>query len=328
MSAPELLLPKDYLEDACDRIGRAQKRVLILAMTFSEDKSTIPLMEALIAAAKRGVRVEVTADVFTYGDAAGKFFPLFYFNKKARRLTKMRKKLRNSGVHFWWLGRAHPFIFGGRTHSKWCIVDDTVYSFGGINIHAEALENTDYMLKIQDEALANELDNLQRRIEHEDKSGKITSGSHKFKHKEDTVFIDGGMMGSSIIYRRVCALAKQSKSVLLVSQYCPTGKLSRILKNKEAKLYFNLPPKDTPRNWFLIGVGMLFSQNKTLYNRTGYLHAKFIIFEMPNGEKVAVSGSYNFAFISVLFGTREIAIETRNPKTINQLEKFFQEHVA
>lgn len=327
MSSFELLLPQEYLEDACNQIAQAKKRVLILAMTFSEDNITMPLMEALIAAAQRGVRVEITADVFTYGDAAGKFFPLFYFNKRLRRLTKMRKRLRNSGVHFWWLGQAHPFIFGGRTHSKWCVVDDTVYTFGGVNIHAAAMQNVDYMLKVHDENLANRLDNLQRRIEHEDKSGRITAGSYRFKHQKDTVLVDGGIMGRSIIYRRACVLAEKAEEITLVSQYCPTGKLGRILKKKDAKLYFNLPPKDTPRNRFLIGLGMLLSRNKTMYSSNKYLHAKFIIFKMPGGKKVAISGSYNFAFISVLFGTREIALETRDSRVINQLETFFEQYV-
>ena len=47
---------------------------------------------------------------------------------------------------------------------------------------------------------------------------------------------DGGFQGDSIIYRSACELARQADSVLLVSQYCPTGKLSRILKQKKRKM--------------------------------------------------------------------------------------------
>jgi cardiolipin synthase len=142
------------------------------------------------------------------------------------------------------------------------------------------------------------------------------------------VLTDGGFQGDSIIYRRVCELAKEAKEVLLVSQYCPTGKLARILRNKPAKLYFNPPELAGPLNRAVISVGMLFSHHKTLYKRDRYLHAKFMIFTMPSGEKIAITGSHNFVYGGVLLGTREIALETNDRKIIRQLEAFFQEHVA
>jgi cardiolipin synthase len=65
-----------------------------------------------------------------------------------------------------------------------------------------------------------------------------------------------------------------------------------------------------------------------MYTRNRYLHAKFMIFTMPDGSKVALTGSHNFVYAGVLLGTREIALETRNPKIIRQLESFFESHVA
>jgi len=59
-----------------------------------------------------------------------------------------------------------------------------------------------------------------------------------------------------------------------------------------------------------------------------YLHAKFIIFTMKDGSKTAISGSHNFAYTGVLFGTREIALETTNPQVIGQLESFYKKYIA
>ena len=74
---------------------------------------------------------------------------------------------------------------------------------------------------------------------------------------------------------------------------------------------------------------MLTSGFKTLYsNKKPYLHAKFIIFTMKDGSKVAITGSHNFAYTGVLFGTREIALETNDPSIISQLESFYKKYIA
>jgi cardiolipin synthase len=49
---------------------------------------------------------------------------------------------------------------------------------------------------------------------------------------------------------------------------------------------------------------------------------------MPDGSKVAVTGSHNFVYGGVLLGTREIALETADPKVVRQLERFFKMNVA
>jgi len=53
-----------------------------------------------------------------------------------------------------------------------------------------------------------------------------------------------------------------------------------------------------------------------------------MIFTMPDGRKIAVTGSHNFVYGGVLLGTREIALETDDKKVIRQLERFFDSYVA
>jgi cardiolipin synthase len=78
----------------------------------------------------------------------------------------------------------------------------------------------------------------------------------------------------------------------------------------------------------VIKLGLIFTRSLTLYNRDQYLHAKFMIFTMPDGKKIALTGSHNFVHGGVLLGTREVALETEDPKVIAQLEDFWKTHVA
>lgn len=328
MSAPKLLITPDYIRDAISAISSAKHRVLFMSLMFTDDDATDDFVDALQAAAERGVNVQIAADLFTYGELGGHFVPLKFFTEKSRATTQSVRRLTKSGVVFNWLGRFSTTPVSGRTHIKFLVVDDIAYAFGGVNLHGKDItENADYMFKCKDARLADDLAHEFAQITKAD-SKHYAYRSHKFSYGIHTVLTDGGFQGDSIIYRRACDLAREASDILLVSQYCPTGKLSRILKRKSTRLYFNPPELAGSLNKMVISVGMLFSRHKTLYARDRYLHAKFIIFTMPDGRKVALTGSHNFVYGGVLLGTREIALETEDKKIIRQLEAFFQAHVA
>lgn len=325
---PTLLLPSEYLKEATAAIHKASTRIYFMALMITDDDTTDEFIDALGSAAERGVEVVVAADMFTYGELGGHFLPVKFFSKQSRDTTAMVRSLKSKGVKFDWLGRFSATPFTGRTHIKALVVDDIVFSFGGINLYGkDILNNIDYMFRCEDPRLADDLVHECSQITKADRS-HYAYRSHKFSYGKDTVLTDGGFQGDSIIYRRACELAKKADEVLLVSQYCPTGKLGRILKNKKHRLYFNRPELAGPLNKVVIGIGLAFSGHETLYKRDRYVHAKFIIYTMPNGEKVALTGSHNFVYAGVLLGTREVALETRDPIIIKQLEKFFKKYVA
>lgn len=139
---------------------------------------------------------------------------------------------------------------------------------------------------------------------------------------------DGGIVGQSIIYKRALDLAEKAEHITFVSQYCPSGKLAEYLKKKNAAVYYNRPLQADGLNRFAIRFNQFFTGIKTLYTRPRYLHAKFMIFTMKNGTKVAITGSHNFAYTGVLLGTREIALETKDPEVIEQLEAFIAKEIA
>ncbi|MGB3945860.1 MAG: phospholipase D-like domain-containing protein [Candidatus Saccharimonadales bacterium] len=328
MSSPKLLITADYIEEAIKAISTAKQRVMFMSLMFTDDDVTDDFVDALEAAAERGVRVQIAADVFTYGELGGHFLPFKFFTEKSRATTSTVKELSKKGITFNWLGRFSVTPVSGRTHIKCLVVDDVAFSFGGVNLYGkDIVGNNDYMFMCKDKRLADDLAHEFNQITKADR-GHYTYRSHKFSYGKHLVLTDGGFQGDSIIYRRVCELAREAQDILLVSQYCPTGKLSRILKTKSSRLYFNPPELAGPLNRMVITFGMFFSGHKTLYKQQRYLHAKFMIFTMPDGKKVAITGSHNFVYGGVLAGTREIALETDDPKIVRQLERFFESYVA
>lgn len=328
MTSPKLLLTDDYVRQATEAIRNATTRVTFMALMITDDDTTDEFIEALSDAADRGVSVNVAADMFTYGELGGHFVPFKFFTKESRETTTMVRRLTSKGVNFNWLGRFSATPVSGRTHIKLLVADNTVFSFGGINLYGKDLTNNkDYMFMINDERLADDLAHESEQIIKADR-GHYAYRSHAFKFGDNMVLTDGGFQGDSIIYRHVCELTKEAKEVLLVSQYCPTGKLSRLLKQTKSTLYFNPPALAGKLNRIVIRTGMFFSRHTTNYTRKEYLHAKFIIFTMKDGSQVAITGSHNFVYGGVLLGTREIALETRDPKVIRQLQRFFQTHVS
>lgn len=327
MSLVKLISPTQYIKEATAAVEKAKTRVYLMSMVIADHEATHPLIAAIEAAALRGVEVVAAADIFTYGEVGGGFLPFRYYSHSARETNRMVKKLKKSGVKFHWLGRGRITLYHGRTHSKWCVVDDTLFTFGGVNLYDEGVQNIDYMFRHEDAKLADRIVDEQKRVQKAElRSSNYPSVAHE--HGDMNVLIDGGIIGQSVIYRRAVELAEKASSITFVSQYCPTGKLSRILQKKPTTLYFNRPLQADGLNRIVIRIGQFASGLKTSYTKARYLHAKCIIFTFEDGSKAAITGSHNFAYTGVLLGTREIALETRDPRIITQLETFIEKEVV
>lgn len=324
-----LLLPTDYVEDLIKTINRSKHRVNLIALTIAEDAQTRQLIDALCRASERGVEVSVAFDLyFTYREMEKTSRHWWAFWNRTQLMRETRKRLSKSGVKVQWLGQFGLFIFFRRTHIKWSVVDDTVYCFGGINIHHTGISNVDYMFKLKDSSLAEELAGEHRRILSADRAGHGYA-SHLFGTISHTVLIDGGKPNDSIIYRHVLSYALEAEKIIYVSQYCPSSQLARILRQHgDAKLYFNpWRNADDIFNRWLIRWSTYRHGFKNHYRRKKYLHAKFMIFTMPNGKEVAITGSHNFVAGGVLFGTREVALETTDRHIISQLKLFLDKQL-
>jgi len=322
----ELYTPQAYADALVKDIARADTRIILFSHILGYDGSTKKLITALCEAAERGVQVEVGGDVFTYGILGGWRTILLKPDQRIHALRTMVKTFKRSGVKFSWMGQLGPILFAGRMHLKWCVIDDQVFSFGGVNLYEDGLKHADYMLGGRDKELGDHIAKEHERIERASRLGKVHR-SYQFPSLHGTVLVDGGKMGDSIIYKRACELARQAKEITFVSQYCPTGKLGKIMRTKGAKLYFSHWRLAHGFNRFLISASMITTGNKTLYQRQKYIHAKCIIYKMPDGKKVAITGTHNFVRAGVALGTREIALETPDQHIIAQLEGFLEEHI-
>lgn len=322
----EIYTPKAYAEALVKDIEHAKRRVILFSHILGYDLSTEDLIAALCDAADRGVHVEVTSDVFTYLIMGGWKATPFRPDKRIKALRAMVKKFKRSGVHFDWIGQLGPILFAGRMHIKWSVIDDNVYCFGGVNLYDEGLQYADYMFGSNDAKLGDRIAKEHTRIVRASHLGKVHR-SYKFSSLYGTVLVDGGKMGDSIIYKRACELAREAQEIIFVSQYCPTGKLGKIMQSKGARLYFSHWSLARGLNRFLIRASMTSTGYQTLYSRHTFIHAKCIIYTMPDGHKIALTGTHNFVRAGVALGTREIAIETPDPHVITQLEDFLVKNI-
>lgn len=329
MSSPKLLLPADYVATATELVKKATKRVYIISLSLTRGKATDDLIDAILDAAKRGVDVHIAVDLLTFICDRTSHIASRVAGRDMFRTNLLRWEFRQAGAEFHWLGvQRVPYLIG-RTHSKWTIIDDNVFSFGGVNLNQSGvLERTDYIFHIKDSTIADRLVAEQQLIEKADPQRKRIN-DHRITTDYGELLLDSGRYGHSVIYSRALKLARNAKELIVVTQYCPSGKLATILHRKNALVYFN--PKGTAAdiaNNFMIGTKKAVSEQPNAYTRPRYLHAKFIIATMPDGSKRALTGSHNFTAIGVHTGTREIALETSRPDIINQLEDFYLKYVS
>lgn len=324
----KLLTTSQYIDDATHAIARSKKRVIVMTLCISRETETQNFMDSLVTAVKKGVDVQVAADTFTFSEFGGYFNPFKRWARYSREAKKLANTLRKNGASFYWLGgnwRINPFA--GVTHVKWTVVDDAVYCFGGVNMYGRGARNTDYMFKTKDKKLADLLASEHKKIIKTDREPADYSGFYK-KLGYGTLLIDSGEKYESMIYERAVELAEQSKSILFVSQYCPTGRLAKILRRKKATIYYNQPKNAHRWTKLMLRFSRLTTGLKSRYKKPKYLHAKFIVFTMNNGSKVALTGSHNFSYTGVRFGTREVELETADKKVIKQLEEFYKASIS
>ena len=326
---PVLLTAPDYLADLTERINNATERIAIVTTIFHNDSEAMEkFVVALCNAASRGIDVSFCVDSYTYMEPSGPWRHILKDqSSQAYRAIRTERRLKASGVAFRWLGREANFGVMGRTHTKWSIVDNTAYSFGGVNLYRMGIENTDYMFRFVNATLADEMILHHKLLIRADR-GKHAGKNRTFSISSKTkILFDGGIPFHSQIYNRAIELTKQASEVLFVSQYCPMGKLARALRERDSELYFNHWEAASALNTLVIKAGMRSSKFETKYQHEPYLHAKFMIFTMPDGSKVALTGSHNFQNGGVILGTRELCMETTSPQIINELEVFFKNHV-
>lgn len=131
------LLPSAHyyqaLQQAC---AKAKKRIAIHAMILAWTPGVEQLVPLISDALDRGVSVDIVGDRYTR-----LYLPLWGQAGLRRRSPgswhhtwQTNQKLASKGAQVSYIGALKPFNpFSGRCHSKAMVVDDTIFSFGGIN---------------------------------------------------------------------------------------------------------------------------------------------------------------------------------------------------
>lgn len=296
------------------------------------DDATHDLITALIRAAQRGVDVSIAMDIyFTYREIKVTNPGFRSFHTHIKRMRETRHRLEREGIKVRWLSQFGMVLFSRRTHIKWSIVDSIVYSYGGTNLYAESIHhNTDFIFRVADKRLAEQMIAEHDRVIRSDRAGHGYR-SHFFGTPTHRILVDGGHIADSIIYRHAVRYADEATRIVYVSQYCPSGKLARLLKrNPDNELYFNSPSslRDTVSRSLARISSYAHSAITNSYQRQRYLHAKFMLFEMPDGQPIAITGSHNFIGMGSTLGNREVALETTDPHIIHALQTFLDQHIA
>lgn len=316
----------DYAEALAARIPKARKRVVINAAGFLWGDKVSLFIPLLKDAAARGIEVRVVADMYS------KFVARAPHPNRGQdamyswsKITTINNELRQAGAHISYTGRLGLNPFSRRMHSKITSLDDTIFTLGGVNFFDDMYSNHDYMLHMRDPILADRLYRLIRDIE-KNRPGPLPDLDEQLGGTA-TLLFDGGTPGKSVIYDTACKTVATAQKVYFVSQMCPSGRLAKLLNATNNECYFIRPKQaDPPAN-----IALAFDQwrfrIKNRYTAPRYIHAKFILTEDKNGSKHIISGSNNFSWRGVAYGTKEIAVHSTDAGLWQQFYEFLEQDI-
>ncbi|HEX6258455.1 MAG TPA: phospholipase D-like domain-containing protein [Candidatus Saccharimonadales bacterium] len=321
-----LLTSEQYKQDLLAQLKMAKHRIAIASMVLYYEDGMTEIFTALKNALDRGVIVAIVVDsynnfLFTEGS---NLFKLVSYRHRIRATRQAFAELREHGATITEVGSVGPNPYKRRFHYKCVVVDDVVYFAGGVNMTRLSFEQTDYMLRTQNTQFA---DDLVRHLSDIATNGK-QSDTTLYIDQNNTLFIDSGAPDKSIIYDRAVALSKQAESIVYVSQLAPSGPLASLLRQKNAVLYFNRPAQlSFPASLDQYLSAWQYRQPNS-YQGEDFIHAKYMLFTLPGDKKIALSGSHNFSYRGVQYGTKELALEATSPAVWNELQQFTNRRIA
>ena len=296
----------DYLESLRQAIPAAKKRIVIHAMVVLWQLHTETLLPLIKDALDRGVEIRIVGDYYSKFQANMPKCARGDRGPKWGHTIAINSDLQSMGADITYVGKIGINPYKQRCHSKITIVDDTVYTFGGVNFYSGSFAFHDYMLTTHNAGLADRLYTLVRDIEKYPRMADVIERIDE----DNTLLFDGGTPGSSAIYETACHVVAEAKKVYYVSQMCPSGRLAKFINATENHCYFVRPTQAEPPS----SLALLFDRARygitNHYKGKQYIHAKFILTEGKDGTKHIVSGSNNFSWRGIAYGTKEIAVHS------------------
>lgn len=315
---------KAYQKELPLAIDAAKDKITIAAMGVLWDDGTQAIRQALLRALLRGVWVNIFADIYSKSlFIYNPFVPKNFLQAPhARRVSNTRMaELLAAGATVQYIGTMQLNPYKGRFHQKFTIIDSTSYFAGGVNMVGGDFAHTDYMIKTENPAVVSTLEKITHLVTKDTKNHSYTLDD------KTSLLVDGGEPHSSLIYDRAVELASEAASIIYVSQHTPNDKLARLLRQKDARLYYTRPLQMENPAALRQFIDRVWYGLPNSYLKPPYLHAKCLLFTMPDGSKKLISGSHNFTHQSVSYGTREIAIVSSDTQLWDQLYNFVKNYV-
>jgi cardiolipin synthase A/B len=319
----QFITANDYFESLQRTIPLAKKRIVIHAMVVLWQPHTEILIPLLQDALDRGVEVRIVGDYYSKFHANMPKFVRGDHGPRWGHTIAINSELQSRGAHTAYVGKIGLNPYKQRCHSKITLVDDRVYTFGGVNFYSGAFTFHDYMLTAESTALADRLYDLVRDIEKYPRMADVIEPVDQ----ENTLLFDGGSPGSSAIYETACKVVSEAKKVYYVSQMCPSGQLAKLINATENTCYFVRPTQAEPPS----SLALLFDRARygitNHYKGKRYIHAKFILTEGKDGSKHIVSGSNNFSWRGIAYGTKEIAVHSTDKELWQTFYDYMQHEI-
>jgi phosphatidylserine/phosphatidylglycerophosphate/cardiolipin synthase-like enzyme len=310
-------------------------------MSFEPDDPLVDeLINYLIVAAKRGNKVELILDAYSFmmsrhnlpigpvmlGRPFIKISRQKYFRDKYRRLEQLKSA--GGSYHIIDLPSKStiPIPFAGRSHIKCALIGDNVH-VGGCNLwHTNQF---DYMVNFSSPKVAMTLHDIIDRAISVGSFRKALHGRDQTIKIDDqsTLLIDAGRPGQSVIYRTALDFIDNATDWLTMTcQYSPSPNTIKHLARSfrrgiNVASYYNNPHMHAGNErWLHYSIlfydkirhpKAIFGHEISRYDTR--LHAKLLASE--NGM---IIGSQNYVVYSVLAGTGEIAIVTTDSEATSQ----------
>ncbi len=308
-------------------------RIAIATLAFEPSEIHInQVMEALCAAAQRGVAVRCIVDAISFTLVKGRIpGPLLYGKKidilalplYARKRAALEKLAACGGEYTVTNPPRRLFSnpFANRSHIKFAVINNEVYT-GGCNL--KEADRSDIMVQWQDNNVADWLIEFAANVHEKNNVRRVLKNTDTAMpvDKQTQLLIDAGVKNQSLIFRHALQLIDDAQEyIVMTCQYFPNDvtakKLSQAIKRGvDVRLIYNHPSKHSfPLSWLHYAVKYI-EQRKyqpalfknELSKRRNYMHAKLLV-----SEKACIVGSHNYVRAGVRFGTAEIALTSSDP---------------
>lgn len=324
-----VMKPADFLADFLSEITRAKRRVWAKVMLIEQGHEPDLIAHALEQSARRGIDTQLVVDNFS----------LMSSNKRLLNM-KMFIQFIEAGVNITFtnpprIENSIPMIGNliGRNHQKMFIIDDVAW-LGGLNLAAGDFGALDFEVKVTKPEIVDKLAG-----EFERKTMSRPSKDYQINCDDQTsIIIDVGNPSQSLIFDTAIDLVNGAeRSIHNISILLPSGKFLAALNNArkrgvEVNIVATADPKKMAAKPFQIlqmvskatmkaqTILHLVDKGVSIIYYPGLVHAKFLTVD----ENTAMIGSHNLSGMGVFVGTAEIALLSKDPTLVHNLEEFFK----